>query len=88
MSLPKDAGKVGKQISMPGPSDLQSRALTTAPRYTAAIRLELRWYLDAVVSVVEELAPSDRIQNRVGLVIDNVVCAHGWQVYTLREEMG
>ena len=48
----------------------------------------MRWYLDAVVSVVEELTPSDRLQYRVGLVIDDIVCAHGWQVYTLGEEMG
>ena len=43
-------------------------------------------YLDAVVSVVEELTAADGIEHRVNAVIDDVVSADRGQVDALGEE--
>ena len=40
-------------------------------------------YLDAVVSVVEELTAADGVEHRIDAVIDDVVSAHGGQVDSL-----
>ena len=43
-------------------------------------------YLDAVVSVVEELTAADCVEHRIDVVIDDVVSAHRGQVDSLHEE--